>query len=325
MKGMSIDMKEYGGYLPLELPYRKEFFDDIQDIVRVNCGRAAIYCALMDAKPNKVYIPFYNCEFVKEPFEKAGIKYDFYNIDEDFMPVNVNLLEDEYILWVNYFGIQASHTIEKVKIKYGNVIFDNTQAFFSPPVYEAYNIYSCRKFFGVSDGAYLIKNNIKQPNLEQDISYNRAQFMLKSIEKGTNAGYKGSMQNEDELAKNVYAMSRLTQRILCSIDYEDIKNKRYNNFIVLHRYLGEINELKVNTNTQTAMVYPLLIKDDNLRQKLVESKIYIPQWWKHVINKTDENSFDNYLSRYLIPLPIDQRYNQEDMKYIANLVMSFRE
>lgn len=318
-------MKEYGGYMSLELPYEKEYFRDERNILRLNSGRAAIYCALLDARPGKVYIPIYNCEFVKEPFEKLGIEYSFYNIDKNFLPINVKLLANEYILWVNYFGIQPRNTIEIIKNRYTNIIFDNTQAFFATPVNEAYNVYSCRKFFGVSDGAYLVKNDIEKPSLEQDISYNRAMFMLKSIEEGTNAAYYDNMENENEIAKNVYGMSKLTQRILSSINYQDIQKKRYENFCKLHSYLEEINELNINAETETPMVYPLLIRNEALRTKLVCNKIYVPQWWKHVPEKTNEDCFDNYLSKYLVPLPIDQRYDQNDMRYIANLVMSFRE
>ena len=33
------------------------------------------------------------------------------------------------------------------------------------------------------------------------------------------------------------------------------------------------------------------------------------------------NEFEKYLASYLIPLPIDQRYRQDDMVYIAEIIM----
>ena len=41
---MSNNVKEYGGYLPIELPFwNKEYFAGVpeKDIVRLNCGRSA--------------------------------------------------------------------------------------------------------------------------------------------------------------------------------------------------------------------------------------------------------------------------------------------
>lgn len=316
-------MKEYGGYLPLELPLLKEYYNDEDHMIRVNCGRSAIYCALLEAKPSKVYLPYYNCEFVKEPFEKLGIPYCYYNIDRDFMPIGIELLPNEYILWVNYFGTQHIDKAIKIVERFKNVILDNTQAFYAKPIKEVYNIYSCRKFFGVSDGAYVIKNNIVKPHLQQDESYKKIEFILKCIERGTDAGYKDYIENEDILATNILKMSKLTQRILESIDYEYIQKKRYDNFKWIHELLKDINQLDVDMSTRTPMVYPLVIKNGGLRNHLIENKIYVPQWWKHVMDKTDSQSFDYYLSKYLIPLPIDQRYSKKDMEYIANVVKGY--
>ncbi|MBR1729653.1 MAG: hypothetical protein IJ728_09045 [Selenomonadaceae bacterium] len=65
--------KEYGGYLPLELPKVQEYFSDIpeKNKLRVNCGRTAFYCALMMSKAKKVYVPYLNCKNSVEPLFDA--------------------------------------------------------------------------------------------------------------------------------------------------------------------------------------------------------------------------------------------------------------
>ena len=69
------------------------------------------------------------------------------------------------------------------------------------------------------------------------------------------------------------------------------------------------------------MVYPLLVEDDQLRHVLIENKIYISQWWKWVLSNNNSNDFEKKLSKYLLPLPIDQRYDLKDMEMVAAIII----
>ncbi len=71
------------------------------------------------------------------------------------------------------------------------------------------------------------------------------------------------------------------------------------------------------------MVYPMLIEHEDLRAYLVSKKIYVPHWWKDVLSRVESNSFEHYLSTYLLALPIDQRYDLEDMDYIVGHIKAF--
>lgn len=44
------------------------------------------------------------------------------------------------------------------------IILDNTQSFFQKPISGIDTIYSCRKYFGVPDGAYLSTNILLMMN-----------------------------------------------------------------------------------------------------------------------------------------------------------------
>lgn len=44
---------------------------------------------------------------------------------------------------------------------------------------------NCRKFFGVSDGAYLIHNGISGRDLQKDISLQTAQYLMQSVDAGS--------------------------------------------------------------------------------------------------------------------------------------------
>lgn len=316
--------REYGGYLPLELNERGCYFSlFVDDLCKLNNGRMALVASFIDSKVNKVYLPYYNCYVVKDAFENIGSNIEFYYLDNDLLPKIESIEEDAILVYVNYFGITSKETIDRVINKYKRVIFDNTQAFFSEPIIDSniYNVYSCRKFFGVSDGSYLIhKGGIKE-SYPKDYSYQRSEYLFKSLELGTNASYLDNLKSEESLSSNeILEMSKSTDLILNSIDYSISKEARKDNFNTLVEELNSVNELKIDKTNNSPFVYPLLVKNDELRSRLVKEKIYVSQWWKYLLDIVNKDSLEYIYSKYLLPLPIDQRYNEEDMKHIANIV-----
>lgn len=318
-----IIMAEYGGFLPIELSRTAEYYND-KNTVRLNSGRSAVVYAVWEGNYERIYIPIYLCKSVSEMLNRYNIKYEYYNIDEQFLPQLSGIHDTDVLLYPNYYGILPQETIDTVIRKYKNVIIDNTQAFFYQPNLQAYNVYSCRKFFGVSDGAYLIKKDIKHTELKKDTSYGRASHLLKSIDLGTQAAYDLSLENEKAIdAADVLAMSNLTQRILASIDYNKVRIKRYENFIYMHSKLAHLNSLDIELTDQISPVaYPLLIHQDGIRNYLVKNKIYIPQWWNFILDCDISNSFERELSKYLLPVPIDQRYETSDLNFMIMHICS---
>lgn len=320
----------------MELHQGTEYFHFGNDsMLRLNCGRSAILCAAADAGYTKVHLPLYTCQSVSEALKEHGIPFCFYHIDHTFCPVNVRLKEKEALLWTNYFGIGCREQEEKIAAEYENVILDHTQAFFAEPVMRAYNAYSCRKFFGVSDGAYLIHNGISKRDLQKDISSQTAQYLMQSVEEGTNAAYQGSLANEKRIEQaGILQMSDLTRRILQSVDYEKVKQIRRRNFLYLHEKLKRLNQLDALAVRTTAdgyyrmqeevpMVYPFLYECDGLREHLVSHRVYVPQWWKWVAESEEAEEFERKLSRYLFALPIDQRYDEADMEQICRVILNY--
>lgn len=316
-------MKEYGGFIQLELPKKKEYFNWVNenDILRLNCGRSTFYCAAKDAGVRKVYMPYLNCIDSPNPISSLGLEVEFYYLEDDLTPKDISPNEKEAVLWVNYYGNASEKVKRKVIDKYTTLIIDNCHAFFSPPVKGVYNCYSTRKFFGVADGAYLIKDNLAKMELPESLSAENTLFLLKAIELGTNAVYSENLKNETRVAESVSKMSPLTKRILASIDYESIRKIRYRNLLMLHQKLNSINEFEVNLECETQMYYPLLISQDSLRTRLIANKIYTPTWWRHVPEQCHYAPIETRLSKYMLLLPIDQRYDESDMSDIASIIL----
>ena len=323
---MSNNVKEYGGYLPIELPFwNKEYFAGVpeKDIVRLNCGRSAFWYALNDIKPSKLYVPYLNCDNSTDPADALGIPYEYYNLDFDLTPKGIQPMPDEAVIWINYYGNASQEQIDKVRALCSNtnLIIDNCHAFFSEPLDGMYNCYSARKFFGVCDGAYIIKENIPKISLTKSESSSYMHFILASLEKGTNALYPENLENEERLGKEVLEMSELTKKILSSIDYERIKKTRKNNMLCLHSILEKYNEFEVNVQSETHMYYPLLITNDAIRQRIVDRHIYTPTWWRHVPDYFQGNTLETKLSKYMLMIPMDQRYSESDMRDVAKIII----
>jgi len=318
---------EYGGFLPLELNKGDDYFYGYdKNVCRLNSGRNAIIAAFLDAGAKKIYLPRYNCEFVREAIRKFGFEIELYSLDDNMEPIISTFNDDDWLLYPSYFGIFSRDKILNVVNKYKNVVLDNTQDFFLDPVMNknVYNVYSCRKFIGVCDGAYIIHDGGIKKEYPQSESSEHANYLIKSYEFGTNSCYNEYLRSEDVLTElPIQTMSKLTYGILCNTNYEEIKSIRNRNFVALNDKLGHINKIKINNFLQSPMIYPFYFEDDGLRNHLIVNKIYVPQWWKYLLKEAESCTLEAKYTKWLFALPIDQRYTEKDMNDIANVILDY--
>ncbi len=313
-------MKPIGGYFSLELQNGEEYH---KDAIRLNTGRNCLEYILRARGYKKVYLPYYNCEVVLEPFEKLGIPYEFYHIDINFEIRNrFTLKTDEALLYVNYYGLKQRY-VEQLAEKIGEcLIVDNTQAFYAKPISGIDTFYTCRKFFGVPDGAYIYTEKKLDEELEQDQSFDRMTFLNKRIDLGAESAY-GDFQALSRLlvGQPIKLMSNLTLHLMQAIDYEKVAQQRRDNYLQLNATLGKSNTLNLPLEDDAVpLVYPYLAPVKGLREKLIENKIFVARYWPNVLEWTTKDDIEYLLAYQMQPLPIDQRYGDEEMKYIEKIV-----
>ena len=312
--------KAIGGYFELELPHHGEYH---KKGLRLNSGKNCLEYILQCRNYSKVYIPYYTCDVVLKPFQKLGIAYEFYHINIQLeLSCDIHLYSGEALLYTNYYGLKQRYT-EELARKYGNrLIIDNTQAFFSKPIAGIDTFYTCRKFFGVPDGAYLYSDIVHDEKLEQSTSFDRFEHLLKRIDLSAGDGFGDYHKNENRLeSQPVQKMSKLTERLMQSIDYDDIAKKRRANFMQLHNVLCDSNHLSITlTDDAVPMVYPYMVAKEGLRDKLIANKIFVARYWPNVVDWTKKGSVEYLLTEQMQPLPIDQRYGEEEMKSIIEIV-----
>jgi hypothetical protein len=318
---MENNTKEIGGYFGLELRKATEYYPDA---IKLNSARNCLKYILLAQKPSKIYMPYYMDKSMMEDSLMDMVKYEFYNIDENFeIAGDIAVKENEKIVYNNYYSLKNEY-IDKLAEKYKDkLIVDNTHSFFSKPLSGIDTVYSLgSKYFGVPGGGYLFTTRILNNEFEQDYSHLKMNHILGRIDK-TAHDFFDAFQESKKGRRNqpIRNMSRITSALLSSIDYESVKTIRERNFYYLHAFLKERNELKLDFSfVEGPMTYPFLIKKDNLRQILIKHKIYVPTYWTDVLDAKGINDFEKNLSTYLLPLPIDQRYEINDMKTIVETI-----
>ena len=316
---------EIGSFIELDLRDTGEYYAG-EEVVRLNAARAGIYHACKLYGVNKIFVPYYQCPTVSEFLSRHGIEVVNYAIDKNFEPKADENANNSAFLIVNYFGILSSSYLSTITHRYKNVIVDNCPAFYNSPLEKVYNVYSPRKFFGVPDGCYVIGSNVGDSHLEYsyDISSETAGFLLKRIEKGCNKVYSERMKNEERIDNSgILQMSELTRSLLSGVDYEIVADKRTRNFNFAHELFQTINlidPLKFFDDGCVPMVYPLVIKQREMVKLLAEKQIYTGRWWNYVLSNVSEDSFEAFLSTYMIPIPIDQRYGESEISYVAKTI-----
>lgn len=304
-------MKEIGGYIELDAYTGKMLHDDG---IKLNCGRNALAYLIKARKINKLYMPKLMCDSCDRILDDNEVEVVYYHVGRDFKPLLTEW--DGWLYVVNFYGQLSNEYLTTLGT---NIIVDNAQAYFQEPISEIDTIYTCRKFFGVADGAVLYTNKKITNNFQRDESFERMHFLLGRFERPATEFYKEYVENNKLFStQSIKQMSKLTENFLHGLDYEAICKKRNENFEYLHSRLSISNRLKLNV-PEGAFMYPYYVDHGKeVRKKLQEKKIYIPILWPAVFKRCKEDEIEYEMAMNILPIPVDQRYEINDMEYIVN-------
>lgn len=317
--------KEFGGFLEMEQFRGEEYYSDLH---KLNLGRTALVWLLTHIDHDRIFIPEYICDTVTESVRRANFNYVSYRLDENLKPIwgdDVEPRDNDIFYLVNYFGQLTEEEILYWRDRFTKVIVDNAHAFYNHPIPGVHTLYSPRKFFGIPDGAYVASDiGATDAELEQDFSVNRVNYLVGRLEESANKYYSSSKAAEESFSmEKPKRMSAFTQNILKAVDYEYIKKKRCRNYTVLKELLKGDNPFN-RRDPVCPYLFPYYHEDGaGLRKYLIENKIYVPVIWEHLIDEEHKGSNEYDWSKNMVFLPIDQRYDEEDMKIIADAISDY--
>jgi hypothetical protein len=315
-------MKEIGGYFEIE--YSNVQLGIHHSSIKLNTARNCLEYILLAKNYNKVYIPYYTCDVILEPIKKLGVDYEFYHINEELELLDISFLKNnEALLYTNYFGIKGQY-IKQLRSVINNLIVDNAQALFEMPIEQTDSFYSLRKFAGAPDGSFLYCSKVLNKDFPVANSYNRVSHLYKRKDVSASFGYNDFKNNERSLeGLPISYMSPSTESFTKAYDFEKSKTIRETNFVYMHSKLHQVNKLRINTDNLIApLCYPLFVSTQNLKDKLIANKVYIPTYWPNVLGWLgDKNCIEKEFIHSMICLPIDQRYTIQDLKTIIKLIL----
>lgn len=323
-------MKAIGGYFEKEPRTIEEHSIPQKDGILLNTARNAFEHILhMLPDVTGVYLPYFTCDVMRQPLKRMkDVAFAHYHLNHKLeMKGDIELESGQYIVVNNYYGIKDAYVLQMAE-RYGDrLIVDNAQAFYAPVLKDIKAIYSPRKFFGVPDGgiACVPKDDRSWLFYDNDDSEERLDYLSIRIEQGPEAGYAKFREAEDGLDnQKTMQMSFYTQEALKHIDYEKVSETRRRNFRILHKALRDYNKLPIPDMDTFAcpMVYPFWdCRGSDWRYELKKQRIFIPKYWPNVVSY-GHFDFEEAMANIIMPFPIDQRYNEDDMKRIIDVILS---
>ena len=308
---------EVGGYFGFE--WRQENSCFSHDVL-LNTARNALRYIIRAFHIKKLAVPYYTCPVVWQAVRDENADMVFYGINGQLEAELPDLSPDTFVLLNDFFGVKADY-IGRMAGQYSNLIVDDAQSLFAPKAGLAH-FKSPRKFLPLPDGGIAVCDLRIDEELPKDESWGRCLHLLIRSDTGASAGFREYQKNDAGLDRlPVRGMSNLTQKMLESYDFEEIKKKRLSNFSFLHSHLSRINELDLSlSDRDVPMVYPFLTRKPDLRAVLIAHRIYVARYWPGIESECRKDSFEVYLQNNLLPLPVDQRYDDEDMKKILEII-----
>ena len=288
-------MNEIGGYFGLELTKGESLYHTSP--YQMKSGRSSVSFILGNLKPHHVYLPFYTCDALLEPFDANNISYSFYAINKNFeIETMPDLREGEMLVYINYYGIKDDY-VELLSDKYTDkLVVDCTQAYFAKGNGRSWYFNSTRKFFGVPDGSDLyVPDGFDLEDVYNAIPVNDnyiTDHLIARFNGNTQQGYPYFQHNERLNGGGPAIMSDLTKSILSAIDFEKVMAVRRENFNYLHNHLKDSNRLSIAACTASVpFFYPYLPAHIIEKKKLWAADIYVPVFWSDYLQRKDSETF----------------------------------
>lgn len=320
---------EIGGYFGLDLPCYQDLYPDA---LKYQSGRAAIRAVLECAGVERVMVPAYVCDSVIKAVVDSGTAVETYALDESLYPKGLprRLPERCVVLYVNYFGL-CGKNIRRLLDEYppDRLIIDNSQALLAPHEGVLATVYSPRKFAGVPDGGLLsVLPSLKlAPPAEEDpASIERMRSLLVRMAYSAREGYADFQKIALSLKDTTpLGMSRLTQRLMKSISWDQVIERRRANFLAIAKKLDGINGMHWKLDEKVVpMCYPLILRGggiDRIRIELAASNIFVPVYWKDALPRIKPGSVEATMIGETLFLPIDQRLECAQVGRVADLIL----
>lgn len=309
----------------------------------IRCGRDAIRLIAKNLKSNVVLLPSFCCESMISPFQDCNKEIRYYKIKSDFSIDTDDLIKkadcDCSILIMNYFGLnKTDKIINEIRLLSFNVEIIEDFTHIALDIVDLFNyqvdyyVCSMRKWMPIVEGGIIITNkNLGKINYWENnkFSENRKKgFSIKNkflnfVKDDLNKNEYRRLFDEADLSlsndKRIMQASDESVKYLQRINYLEIYRQRSNNYSILYDMLKEFDCLLPKIETCPFNFPVNVFNRNNVQKNLSNDNLYLQVIWP--INDKQKECCKEafYISEHILCIPIDQRYNSNDMMQISKL------
>lgn len=328
------------------------------DYVWLSTGRSAILYVIKTIEERLpgikrvAVLPSFTCDTVFEPFLNRGYDIYYYPVERDLTTTFDAILETvlrydaSIVLFHRYFGfdtldMQVDRMCDILRGLGKYTIEDCTQCLYSiiPRADSDYTVGSIRKWTGTPDGGFAVCREgqfLKKPNqtdsvLEQakiKASYAKYRFLFEKI--GEKAKMLEMYRKAEDILDNqdgFYAISEMSEKVQANLNMVDLIKKRRENFSILSCSLTDAVKPVFalgDNDKEVPLYFPILVEDRaSLQKHLVSNAIYAPVVWPKDDKQPMQCVGAENAYEHLLCIPIDQRYDADDMNRIVEVVNQY--
>ena len=347
-------MREFGSEFNIDYA-RDYYFDNLAKsrpyFSYTRSGREAIALAAEAMGQGVVLIPAYCCWSMELPFEKSGWQVEYYRLNEDlsvdlaFLAQQMDKFAPKAVLVMNYFGFVPTDDVVSFVKKHSPesyVIEDFTQCLFwvdqqLNPAVDAY-VASIRKSVGVPDGGLIMSSlPLKTVLLKKEDTLFSSLHRIAGREKTCygysadaelKAGFRDLQGKAGTDIKENYGLYQISEEARSVVEHTIVDNVRYArqaNYAHLYSMIADCGGLKVlfepsDNNKAPFMMIVLSENRDEFQKALAQKGVYAQLLWPLKDKAKALCPVSKKMEEQMLAIPIDQRYNWDDIEEIGNII-----
>ena len=309
-------------------------------------GRDAMKALARIAGRKKVLLPALCCESMILPFEKNSYKVEFYKLREELCADEEDVLKKLepgcILLYIRYFGIPAFSDafLQSVRARGEDILIveDRTHDILIPREDEGFvpdaMLSSLRKWAALPDGG-MLQTGLGRCEAVDDRRF--ADIRLGAMQKKSRylqcwePELKKEFLSELGCAADILdesgepaLMGAGEEKLLRGIDFAKLLRCRQENALLLRELLrplaeaGKLSFLSEHPENST-LYFPIMLKERRpVQLAMAQRDIYCPVIWPLPEEAEGVCPVCEYVTEHMLAIPCDQRYNAEDMHFIAD-------
>ena len=294
----------------------------------------------------KVLLPSYLCPSIVRTFERCGVGWDFYEVNED-LSIDLDDLARKAtpggaVYFIHYFGFFHSQAtqdfLQQLRQKDILLIEDNAQAGFPARLTGDFAFNSIRKLAG-HDGGFLTTRHDLAPFLDRYRGRPNPRLPLIRAYRQGLYGYlfehRGSHAELEQLFQRAEGIYESNPAVLGDadeleqiqrLDWEGIRQARRENYQYLMHWVRQIPEispifpeLQTDNLPMGLPVYFSGVSRDRVNEELGKAGIGLTIHWEEIGSdpRTRGNARAVEMAGRMLTLVIDQRIRRKQMDYLA--------